>query len=221
MGKKYTYEQVKNIFLTKNLKLLSPNYINSRQKLKYKCLKCGKISTKTLKHWNATYGCKKCGARKGQEKNKYTLKQVKDFFKEKNLELIDDKYKNYHQKLKYKCLKCGYTGLKSLGHLEHKCNWYKMDLTEEDRINRRNIPEYKNWAKRIKKKDDYTCQKCKKRGGSLHSHHKNGWNNFIDQRYLDTNGLALCKSCHMKFHSIYGKGNNVSSQTDLFLEIKG
>jgi len=221
MGEKYTYEQVKDLFVTKNLKLLSPIYENNRQKLEYECMVCGKIGMKSLKHWTVTYGCKKCGATKGQDKSRYKYDQIKSFFREKNLELLSDTYKNNKQKLKYRCLKCGYTGLKTLVHLDHKCNWYRMDLTEEDRINRRNIPEYKEWAKKIKKKYNYTCQKCSVRGGTLHSHHKNGWNNFPNQRYLIINGVALCKCCHIKFHSIYGKGNNISSQTDLFLKIKG
>ena len=148
---------------------------------------------------------------------KYTLEQVRDLLKKRNTNLLSKEYKNIGQNLEYRCLKCGYKGKKSLGHLDHSCNWYRMDLTEEYRINRRSVPEYRQWAKKIKKNDNYTCQKCKDRGGRLQSHHKNGWSNFTKQRYLESNGVTLCKSCHIEFHSIYGKGNNIESQTELFL----
>jgi len=215
---KYTYKQVEQLFLDKNIKLLSKNYKNIKQRLKYKCLNCGYVGTKALKNLKDTFGCNKCGAKKGQNKTRYTYSEVKLLFLKKGLELLSKKYENYQQRLKYKCLKCGYKGKKSLGHLDHSCNWYKMELTEEDRMNRRNISEYKEWARNIKKKYKYTCQKCNIMGGRLHSHHKNGWNNFPDQRYLISNGIVLCKCCHIKFHSIYGKGNNVSSQTNAFLK---
>ena len=217
----YAYEQVKDLFLNKNLKLLSTEYKNTRQKLEYQCLKCGRKGTKSLKHLSNTFGCKKCGAEKGQNKKRHTYEQIKQLFLNKNLKLLSTGYKNCQQKLKYECLKCGYVGTKRLVHLDHSCDWYKMELTEEDRINRRNIPEYRKWAKDVKKKDDYTCQKCKQRGkGIIHSHHKNGWNNFPKQRYLITNGITLCNKCHVAFHSKYGKGNNIESQTYLFLDTK-
>ena len=169
----------------------------------------------------STFGCNKCGAEKGQDKKRYTYEQVKSLFADKDLELLSPKYKNTQQKLNYKCLKCGYEGTKRLTHLTHSCNWYKMNLTEKDRINRRNIPEYRKWAQDVKKKDNYTCQKCLQRGkGEIHSHHKNGWNNFPKQRYFIANGTTLCKKCHVEFHSKYGKGDNIESQTHIFLNAK-
>ncbi len=47
-------------------------------------------------------------------KLKYTYKEVKQFFQEKNMELLSKRYENSSQKLKYKCLICGYIGTKIL-----------------------------------------------------------------------------------------------------------
>ena len=151
---RYTYEQVKQFFLDKNIKLLSKNYKNIKQRLKYKCLDCGHVGTKALKNLNSTYGCNKCGAKKGHKKKRYTFNKVKLLFLEKNLDILSKDYENSQQRLKYRCLICGYVGEKSLNHLNHSCNWYKMDLTEEDRINRRNIPEYKKWAENYNNKPE-------------------------------------------------------------------
>ncbi len=211
-----TYDEVKLIFKEKNMKLLSKKYKNNSQKLEYKCLICGYVGTKRL---NNLLKGKKCPSCAGLIT--YTYQKTKQFFKEKNMKLLSKEYKNTQQKLKYKCLICGYTGLKSLGHLAHSCNWYNRNLTEEDRINRRITTEDKKWAKEIKKIYDYTCQKCGKRGGIINSHHKNAKKSFPEQRHLISNGIVFCEDCHKKFHKKYGKGNNTEIQTELFLNEKG
>jgi hypothetical protein len=98
----------------------------------------------------------------------------------------------------------------------------------------RHLSCYKYWEKMVKKRDDFTCQKCNIRGGKLHSHHKKSFNliyeenkdkiNFAEDAYnipefwdLD-NGITLCKKCHDNFHGIYGHGNNIVEQTEEFLK---
>ena len=43
-------------------------------------------------------------------------------------------------------------------------------------------------------------------------HHLDGYDNFKDKRYDETNGITLCHNCHYNFHSIYGRGNNTKEQ---------
>jgi hypothetical protein len=61
------------------------------------------------------------------------------------------------------------------------------------------------WKKDVFKREDYTCQKCKTRGGKLHAHHIFPWNVALEARYTLSNGACLCCDCHytMKYsHSL-------------------
>lgn len=61
---------------------------------------------------------------------------------------------------------------------------------------------WRTWREKVYKRDNYTCQDCKQRGGKLHPHHiipiskdpspKNVFN--ID------NGQTLCVGCHREKH---------------------
>lgn len=73
-------------------------------------------------------------------------------------------------------------------------------------------PEAVEWAKKIKDRDNFTCQICRKYGVPLNSHHLNSWDFFIDQRYILANGVTLCEGCHERFHNIYGRGRNTTFQ---------
>lgn len=72
------------------------------------------------------------------------------------------------------------------------------------------------WAKNVKKRDNYICQTCRRYGLPLNSHHFNSWDFFEAQRYDLNNGICLCQPCHEMFHSIYGKGNNTYYQFQQF-----
>lgn len=95
-------------------------------------------------------------------------------------------------------------------------------LTNKERINKRkkNRIELYNWRKAVFIRDNYTCQICKKIGGTLNAHHMNSWHWCIKERLDLDNGVTLCGgkgSCHNKFHSIYGRKNNTKEQ---FIEFK-
>lgn len=60
----------------------------------------------------------------------------------------------------------------------------------------RNSPEYRYWRSAIYKRDDYTCQKCRVRGGRLEAHHINSFATHPELRFEVSNGISLCKSCH-------------------------
>ncbi|MFA5658627.1 MAG: NUMOD3 domain-containing DNA-binding protein [Oscillospiraceae bacterium] len=82
----------------------------------------------------------------------------------------------------------------------------------------RGSAEYDLWRKSVFTRDDYTCQKCGKRGGGvLQAHHcktkfaeickKNNIitieeaRNCLELWDID-NGITLCKKCHKEIHSI-------------------
>ena len=61
--------------------------------------------------------------------------------------------------------------------------------------------EYKEWRRQVYKRDNYTCQRCGcNKSGSLNAHHIKEWAIYIDLRYDVSNGITLCKKCHIKLH---------------------
>lgn len=88
-------------------------------------------------------------------------------------------------------------------------HWYNHELSDEDRTNR---PGRYGFSKTVFERDDYTCQKCNKRGGELNAHHLNGYHWFVEGRDDIDNGVTLCEDCHNEFHEIYGQKNNTIEQ---------
>jgi hypothetical protein len=68
-------------------------------------------------------------------------------------------------------------------------------------------PKYRLWRKSVFERDNYTCQKCKKRGCGLEAHHIIPWS--VDKKgWFDiNNGLTLCKVCHSKITKEFMKIN--------------
>lgn len=85
-----------------------------------------------------------------------------------------------------------------------KSHLFNPSLTKEDRLPRRNLVEVREWRKSIWDRDNYTCDLCGDRGGSIVAHHLNCWASYKDQRYNVNNGVTLCKSCHHSFHMSLG-----------------
>ena len=129
----------------------------------------------------------------------------------------------YNQYLMYKrgdknyCCNCSKTLFNSG---ENNPGW-NPNLTEEERINRRNYEEYTKFVKKVLARDNYTCKCCGKilnNNGIVH--HLDGYNWCVERRTDETNGITLCKTCHKEFHSIYGYGNNTKEQFEYFIKNK-
>lgn len=82
------------------------------------------------------------------------------------------------------------------GELHH--NWKGGITTENEKARKGN--KYKEWQLTIFKRDNYTCQECKKKGGVLHAHHIKSFSGFPLLRYDINNGKTLCFSCHALLH---------------------
>ena len=98
---------------------------------------------------------------------------------------------------------------------ENNWNW-QGGITPIDRRIRASI-EYIFWREGNLARDNYTCQKCKVRGGKLCVHHIQNFHQFPELRFAINNGITFCKHCHDKFHKIYGKKNNTQEQLKEFL----
>lgn len=68
----------------------------------------------------------------------------------------------------------------------------------------RNSPEYKVWRRAVFERDNYTCQKCKKRGVRIEAHHIKSWAYFPELRFEVSNGITFCDECHKKEHKLGG-----------------
>jgi hypothetical protein len=84
-------------------------------------------------------------------------------------------------------------------------NW-KGGITNENRRIRASS-QYKFWLKSVFKRDNYTCQKCGKRGGKLNAHHIRRFAKFPELRLDVNNGMTLCADCHNTWHKEHG-GNH-------------
>lgn len=76
----------------------------------------------------------------------------------------------------------------------------------------RNDPEYIKMKKRVRQRDNNTCQCCgyhsnKKKNHNLEVHHIYGYKDHLDYRTEDSNCVVLCRDCHKQYHSLYGKKN--------------
>lgn len=58
--------------------------------------------------------------------------------------------------------------------------------------------EYKLWRESVFKRDDWTCQFCKVKGGTLHADHIKPFAYYPELRFDINNGRTLCKACHLK-----------------------
>lgn len=147
--------------------------------------------------------------------------------------------KAFSKKITYKCENCGkevkvkpYYYNKARHHYcsdkccrEHRPIWYKGDLIYNYNPNRTNAQRKKErksnedmkFINGVKKRDNYTCACCKKRGGVLVSHHINSYNYYEEGRYDIDNGITLCQECHLNFHKEYGFGDNNKKQLEDFI----
>jgi 5-methylcytosine-specific restriction endonuclease McrA len=60
----------------------------------------------------------------------------------------------------------------------------------------RKSPYYKEWRKQVFERDNYTCQECRKKGGSLNAHHLKEFADYPELRFNVSNGKTLCRDCH-------------------------
>jgi 5-methylcytosine-specific restriction endonuclease McrA len=60
-------------------------------------------------------------------------------------------------------------------------------------------PAYRVWRMNVFVRDEYTCQRCGKKG-KIQAHHLLSYKDFPDLRFRVDNGMTLCKPCHYYFH---------------------
>lgn len=94
-------------------------------------------------------------------------------------------------------------------------NW-KGGVASQNKTTRKRI-EFRLWREAVFARDNWTCQKCKKRGGMLHPHHIKNFAKYPKLRFAIDNGITFCRDCHQKFHNKYGQTKNNAEQLKRFL----
>lgn len=87
-------------------------------------------------------------------------------------------------------------------HRGEKSTFWKGGVSKINRSERKIItetPEYNKWRRIIFERDDFTCQKCKKRGGKLRCHHIKKFSDYPKLRLELLNGITICERCDNKF----------------------
>lgn len=221
-GHRHDILYIKKSFEKEGYVLLTKEYKNARQKLKYICPN-GHKHFITWGNWILGHKCPYCNGGK-----KHNFDFVKNSFSMEQYEILSTIYMNAHSKLKYKC-PVGHIGYItwanwSLGHRCRECfkgnmcgdgnpSW-KGGVTPFFR-ELRNFIRTVGWSKKVFEKYGYICQRCFNLGGSLHAHHVIPVSFLLEFYNITTiekaknchllfdvsNGLALCEACHKWVHS--------------------
>ncbi|KKL86819.1 hypothetical protein LCGC14_1940940 [marine sediment metagenome] len=104
--------------------------------------------------------------------------------------------------------------------IEERLGEIRSHITALDKLIR-NSSMYKIWREYVFERDDYTCQMCKKRGGTLRADHIKQFASILIENDVKTfedalncvtlwdvrNGRTLCEQCHYKTPT-YGRKVN-------------
>jgi len=102
--KKYTIEQLKEIFQQNNCELLQDYYDRVNKPVNYRCA-CGKKSQIAINNFIKGGRCRSCGGKKISKKMIFTIEKIKNHFEDNGYALLSNDYTGAHQKLSVICPK--------------------------------------------------------------------------------------------------------------------
>ena len=88
---------------------------------------------------------------------------------------------------------------------EKHWNWQGGKTDKKHKF--RNSPEYKEWRRKVFKRDNWTCQDCGYKGKFINAHHIKNIDDYPELALDVDNGLTLCDKCHKKRHPNIGIRN--------------
>ena len=121
-----------------------------------------------------------------------------DLPKTKTCEQCGEEYKpapKWRNRQKYCGLKC-----RRKAQCGANSHFWKGGVAAKNQIIRTSA-EFKQWAKDVKIRDNFTCQICSTRRGPLASHHILCFALYEEYRFDVDNGVCLCSACHAGLES--------------------
>ena len=176
-----------------------------RCKHKTNCLRCG---VEIRKDYPAKYCSRSCAAKSRiiseETKRKISLtnkkiKHTKEWNRKVGLANIGSK----RSKESIERISKGHLGQKAwnkgiVSEIKGEKHWnWKGGITLKEKRLRQSI-KYRDWRSKVFERDLYTCKKCGVCGTYLHAHHIKKFSKYPNLRYDITNGITLCKECHIK-----------------------
>lgn len=89
----------------------------------------------------------------------------------------------------------------SMASRKQKVKKFDGFIKTKDKLERKRFREIVQ--KQVFERDDYTCQMCEERGGSLQVDHIQPWAEYVELRFDINNCRTLCMSCH--YYITFGK----------------
>ena len=219
----YTIEELQGLFSKKGATLLSTEYKSDREALDFLCSSCGKpwkIRMAVYKRGeNQDLLCQDCYLKKRGSK-KLSLSEVQKYFLAGGSELLSKKYFSVDQKLEYKCIYCGGTGVYTLDQIRHRSDEKRFlcnDCLHGQRLKPQNNYGHKHhlydlqWFSYI-----YSFYNLPSDVRKLYSaHHIKMYKNYPDYRTSFCNGYPILTKYHDlgAIDPITGKKNQFHVQT--------
>lgn len=92
--------------------------------------------------------------------------------------------------------------VKDNNYCSRKCSGMALRKEKSVSKKKRSDAEYSEWRMEVFTRDGFTCQKCFKRR-DIRAHHILSYKRYPKARYKVSNGITLCKDCHIEFHGTY------------------
>lgn len=228
-------DKVRKLFEESGYKLVSDEYLNTRQKLEYVCLRHPSLTQETSYDniYNNKTVCRFCRSENGWKELRLSDEEVINIFKEGGYPLYNPDnigYRNTSTMLRVTCPKhpneevyssvdriragggCPLCGVEDRSGENHYAWVGGPDVTGN-----RMSSDYVEWMKSVYERYDYQCQKCESVGNNLNAHHILNYSSHKEHRYDIDNGIVFCNKCHTSFHRRYGYRNNTPEQLAEFL----
>ena len=205
-NKKHTYVFIKSEFEKEGYTLLTTEYINSTQKLKYMCPE-GHIHSISYTNWRSGYRCYYCNGNVSP-----TIEFIRSEVIKEGYEVLSDKYENNRTHLDFKCpighrYKASWDSWQQ-GNRCKECYYIKASLNKigEKHWNWKggiscepycDVWADKEYKESIKERDGYMCLNpcCNYKNPSDLTIHHIDYNKKNCEPY---NLITLCRSCNSK-----------------------